>query len=86
MRLTCPHCGERDQREFSYTGAALALFRPSADASAEEWDNYLHNRDNPTGMTRDLWHHTPCGTWVVVERDTVTHEIRSATPAREVER
>ncbi|MGR3512561.1 MAG: sarcosine oxidase subunit delta [Paracoccaceae bacterium] len=73
MRLTCPHCGERDLREFTYKGDAVALSRPSEDANAEVWDDYLHNRDNPAGVTRELWYHGACGCWFVAERDTVTH-------------
>lgn len=73
MRLTCPHCGERDLREFTYKGDALALLRPSEEAEPESWVEYVHNRDNPAGLTRELWYHGPCGTWLVAERDTVTH-------------
>jgi sarcosine oxidase subunit delta len=86
MRLTCPHCGERDLREFSYRGDAVALDRPEPEAGIGAWDSYLHLRDNPAGTTRDLWHHGPCGTWVVVERDTVTHEIFACHAAAEVAR
>lgn len=75
MRISCPHCGERDLREFSYRGHALALSRPKEGASAEQWDDYLHNRDNPAGETEDLWQHIPCGTWLIAERDTNTHAI-----------
>ena len=73
MRLTCPHCGARDLREFTYKGDALALSRPSEEAEPESWVKYVHNRDNPAGLTRELWYHGPCGTWLVAERDTVTH-------------
>ncbi|MEM7718743.1 MAG: sarcosine oxidase subunit delta [Pseudomonadota bacterium] len=73
MRLTCPHCGARDLREFTYKGDALALQRPEENAGAAAWDDYLHNRDNPAGVTHELWHHGPCGTWLVAERDTTTH-------------
>ncbi len=73
MRLTCPHCGERDLREFTYKGDALAVSRPSEDADAKDWVEYVHNRDNPAGLTTELWYHTPCGSWLVAERDTTTH-------------
>ena len=86
MRLTCPLCGDRDQREFACTGSAVALSRPAEGASAEEWDDYLHNRDNPAGLSRELWYHNPCGAWIVVERDTATHEILSTTLASEAAR
>jgi len=36
----------------------------------------LHLRVNPAGVTRDLWYHeTGCGSWLMVTRNTVTHEI-----------
>ena len=86
MRIACPLCGARDSREFTYKGAAVALLRPSPDADGAEWDDYVHNRDNPAGPTRDLWYHDPCGSWLVVERDTVTHEVMGATLAEEATR
>ena len=78
MRLTCPHCGPRDRREFYYYGAADYLHRPAADAAPSAWDDYLHNRDNPAGVTQDLWYHEHgCTAWLRVTRNTVTHEILS---------
>ncbi|GFE52030.1 sarcosine oxidase subunit delta [Roseobacter cerasinus] len=74
MRLTCPICGARDRREFYYQGEALA--RPAPGAGAEAWDEYLHLRDNPAGVRRELWQHEAgCGAWLVVERNTSTHEV-----------
>ncbi|WP_342068516.1 sarcosine oxidase subunit delta [Yoonia algicola] len=82
MRITCPNCGERDRREFYYQGDALALSRPAEDAGLDAWDDYLHNRDNPAGETRDLWfHEAGCGAWLVVERNTVTHAVLNVTLA-----
>ena len=82
MRLPCPICGDRDRREFYYKGAAAFIDRPAPDAGAEAWDAYLHLRDNPAGETRDLWQHEAgCGAWIVVTRNTVTHEVVSATLA-----
>lgn len=76
MRLTCPLCGTRDRREFYYYGADAYLDRPAPEAEPAAWDDYLHLRDNPAGVTRDLWYHeTGCGAWLVVTRNTVTHEI-----------
>lgn len=76
MRLTCPLCGPRDRREFYYYGAEDYLNRPAPDAAPHSWDDYLHNRDNPAGVTRDLWYHDMgCSSWLVVTRNTVTHEI-----------
>ena len=76
MRLTCPICGDRDRREFYYQGAAIALARPAPDAGEAAWDDYVHLRDNPAGRTADLWYHEAgCGSWLRVERDTVTHAV-----------
>jgi len=80
MRLPCPHCGERDRREFTYKGAYLTP--PDGDWGAD-WDAYLHLRENPAGQTRDLWYHDPCGTWAVVTRDTVTHAVAGSVAARD---
>ena len=76
MRLNCPLCGERDRREFHYYGAEDYLNLPAPDAPPAAWDDYLHNRDNPAGVTRDLWYHDMgCSSWLLVTRNTVTHEI-----------
>jgi heterotetrameric sarcosine oxidase delta subunit len=74
MRINCPICGERDQREFYYRGAAL--MRPDPDAGEGAWDEYVYLRDNPAGETRDLWYHVAgCSGWIVVTRNTLSHAI-----------
>ncbi len=76
MRLNCPLCGERDIREFSYRGAAVALDRPVPDAGVSAWDDYVHLRENPAGETRDLWYHeSGCAAWLVVTRNTLSHAV-----------
>jgi len=43
----------------------------------------LHNRDNPAGLTEDLWHHEMgCGAWLVVQRDTVSHTVLAVRLAK----
>lgn len=84
MRLPCPVCGARDVREFTYKGHAVALERPDPDAGAAAWDDYVHNRENPCGETRELWYHGGgCGAWIVVRRNTATHEVLGAQLASE---
>ncbi len=79
MRLTCPLCGARDLREFTYYGADDYLRRPGPAADPQAWDDYLHNRDNPAGLLRDLWYHeSGCAQWLAVTRNTVTHEVLNA--------
>lgn len=87
MRITCPLCGERDRREYYYMGHETFLNRPAAGADIAAWDDYLHLRDNPAGRTRDLWHHEAgCGAWVIVERDTLTHEVYATQLASDANR
>jgi sarcosine oxidase subunit delta len=87
MRITCPICGARDSREFSYRGAALALDRPDPDAGEDAWAEYVHLRENPAGVLRELWYHeSGCSAWIVVQRNTTTHEVLGAELAAEVAR
>ena len=84
MRISCPYCGDRDRREFTYQGHVSFADRPAPDAGDETWDAYLHLRDNPAGATQDLWYHDPCGTWIVVERDTVSHAVHGSRALKDV--
>jgi sarcosine oxidase subunit delta len=57
--------------------------RPQADEPDAAFHDYVYLRDNPAGPCRELWFHAAgCHSWLVVERDTRTHEIRSVTFAR----
>ena len=85
MRLSCPVCGARDSREFTYLGSADLLDRPEPDAGGEAFDTYIHARKNPVGMNAELWQHSiGCRAWLLVERDATTHEIHSVRLARDV--
>lgn len=73
--ILCPHCGHRPKEEYSIRGDA-SLTRPAPDASAAEWHDYVHIRKNPRGRYKEFWHHTSgCRRWLVVERDTFTHNV-----------
>jgi sarcosine oxidase subunit delta len=87
MRLTCPFCGERDLREFAYRGSAKLLARPSGDASAAAFHDYLNIRDNPAGPNAELWQHAwGCRAWLRVVRDTRTHLVLDVGLARDAGR
>ena len=78
MLIPCPHCGPRIHEEFAYLGDATVT-RPAVehgvDANAAFFD-YVYLRENPAGRHRELWFHAAgCHAWLVVERDTRTHEI-----------
>ena len=47
---------------------------------------YVYLRDNPRGPHEELWFHSAgCQAWLVVRRDTATHEIESVKPATKEE-
>ncbi|MGF1503232.1 MAG: sarcosine oxidase subunit delta [Paracoccaceae bacterium] len=76
--INCPFCGPRDHTEFTYEGDATVRY-PALDAPADAWFEAVFLRENPRGAHFELWHHTQgCRQVIVVERDTLTHEIRSA--------
>lgn len=80
MRLPCPYCGDRDAQEFVYRGDA-APQRPEGEEGMFE---YVYLRDNPPGPMAELWYHANgCRNWIVVTRDTRTHEVHGAVLARE---
>ena len=85
MRIHCPLYGPRDRREFYYMGSEDYLKRPAPEALPEAWDALLHLRDNPAGLTRDLWYHEGgCASWLRVTRFTTTHEITEVSLAADL--
>ena len=84
MRIACPHCGTRDGREFTYLGDAGKHRPDGLDAGAEEMFAYVYLRENPAGPHRELWYHAAgCHAWLVVTRDTRTHDITDVQPAHD---
>ena len=60
--------------------------KPQA-AVMEDVHDYVHLRDNPAGLHRELWYHEQGDrSWIVVTRDTVSHEIVKVELARDVKR
>ena len=83
LLIPCPFCGPRNQLEFTYGGDAT-LRRPPPEASEAAWADYVYLRDNPRGPHDELWLHSGgCRQWLVVRRDTRTHDIAGSAPARE---
>lgn len=84
LRLPCPLCGLRDETEFTYGGDANRNRPAESETDASAWHDYVFLRDNPRGPHREYWHHVSgCRQWLVVERNTLTHEIGAAWLARE---
>ncbi|MEM1410678.1 MAG: sarcosine oxidase subunit delta [Pseudomonadota bacterium] len=87
MIINHPLLGPRDAAEFTYLGDASLIDRPdpAADGAAEAFYEYQYVRDNPAGEHRELWYHEAGDrSWLVVTRNTVTHEITKVELAREV--
>ena len=85
MRLPCPFCGLRDSGEFTYLGDAT-ITRPDPDApdAPAAFHEATYLRDNPAGPHREYWYHGGgCRQWLVVSRDTVTHDVFGAVLARQ---
>lgn len=89
MIIDHPLLGPRDAAEFTYMGDARLIDRPDPEAAnaAEAFYDYGYLRDNPAGEHQELWFHEAGDrSWLVVTRNTVTHEISKVEMARDVAR
>ncbi len=87
MIIHHPLLGPRDAQEFVYLGDAALIERPDgmAQGADEALHDYLYLRDNPAGEHRELWFHEQGDrSWLVVTRNTVTHQISKVELARDV--
>ena len=86
MIINHPLLGPRDASEFVYLGDACLIDRPDWQA-ADAFHDYLYLRDNVAGEMRELWFHEGGDrSWLVVTRDTRTHDIKHVQLARDVAR
>ena len=89
MIINHPLLGPRDSAEFTYLGDASLIHRPDwqDDDALKNFTTYGYVRDNPAGLHRELWFHEGGDrSWLVVTRDTTTHEITAVELARDVAR
>lgn len=87
MIINHPLLGPRDSQEFTYLGDASLIDRPDwrDENAADLFHDYLYLRDNPAGEHRELWFHEHGDrSWLVVTRNTLTHEIAKVELARDV--
>lgn len=87
MLIEHPLLGPRDSAEFTILGDAALIDRPdSGDPdAAEKFHDYVYVRDNPAGEHRELWYHEHGDrSWLVVTRDTATHDVLRVELARDV--
>ena len=89
MIIDHPLLGPRDAAEFVCLGDAELIDRPdwSAEDAMERFHEYGYLRGNPAGSHRELWYHEQGDrSWLVVTRNTLTHEIEKVELARDVAR
>ena len=87
MIIDHPLLGPRDASEFVYFGDASLIDRPDWQEgnAVEQFHEYVYLRNNPAGEHSELWFHEQGDrSWLVVTRDTVTHQITDVKLARDV--
>ena len=87
MIINHPLLGPRDASEFTYLGDVSLIDRPDwqSATAAQDFYEYQYLRDNPAGPHQELWFHEGGDrSWLVVTRNTVTHEITDVQLARDV--
>ena len=78
MIIEHPLLGPREINEFVYVGDASLLNRPKWDSedAVNKFYEYVYLRKNPAGIHNELWFHQQGDrSWLVVSRNTLTHEI-----------
>ena len=86
MIINHPLLGPRDAFEFVYLGSAELLNRPNWESDSAEHDfyQYLYIRENICGDNKELWYHEQGDqSWLVITRNTLTHEINNVELACE---
>lgn len=87
MIINHPLLGPRDSQEFTYLGDVTLMNRPDWNSEKAEkfFFNYAYLRNNPAGEHQELWYHCYGDqSWLVVTRNTVTHEIKRVELATKV--
>lgn len=89
MIINHPVLGPRDAQEFTYLGDETLISRPDwqAENAEQQFYEYLYLRTNSPGEHRELWYHEQGDrSWLVVTRNTTTHEIINVEMAADVAR
>lgn len=71
--------------EFTFLGDA-SVKRPSSNdpSTLDQWFDYVYLRHNPRGRIDEFAHHSSgCRAWLVVSRDTETHEVYGTVTVRD---
>lgn len=75
----CPFCGPRPETEFHFAvEAGKTRPEPAGEVGDADWARYLYASEAPKGTAREIWQHVTCGTYFLLERDTVTRDVLGA--------
>ncbi|SHF80001.1 sarcosine oxidase subunit delta [Litoreibacter ascidiaceicola] len=79
----CPFCGPRNETEFHFAGE-LGKVRPDTgkEVNARDWATYLYAQRNEKGLVREVWLHLTCSELFVMERDSLTMDVRASKSLR----
>ena len=81
--ITCPLCGPRSGYEFKYGGEDKGLPPTDPDISPSQWCDYVHMNTCVAGPVKEWWYHKDgCGSWFVIERNTVSDITITPTPGQ----
>lgn len=76
MQINCPFCGKRSLSEFHQSGDASKIRPPLDNGTMADWLDFIYLRENIKGVHREYWQHNGgCGAWLIVTRDTVSHDV-----------
>jgi sarcosine oxidase subunit delta len=75
--IPCPLNGLRPADEFVYGGEVRHMPDP-ATSSDVQWARYVFNRSGIAGVKHEWWCHIASGFWFILERNTLTDEVRSS--------
>ncbi len=87
MIINHPLLGPRDAAEFVYLGDASLMNRPNpkSETASDDFYEYMYLRENIAGQHRELWFHEQGDrSWLIVTRNTLTHEILGVELARKM--
>ena len=81
LLISCPFCGPRSEDEFAFGGDATVVTQKE-QSNTEAFADQIFLRVNPKGWHKEFWvHRYGCRRWMIIERHTVSHQIKSVSLA-----
>ena len=84
--IPCPHCGLRPKEEFSIRGRGAATSGAGCEPKRRGSPMFICATIRAAAI-EEYWHHAGgCRRWLIVTRDTLTHERDRRARRREIGR